>query len=85
MNTRHLWGPAFAALILTGANAMAIEEPQYEVMVTEEEYEIRRYDTYLVAETNVEGTYETAGSNAFTFLADYIFGNNRTAKKNTRV
>lgn len=72
---------SFAALILTGANAMAIEEPKYEVLASTDDYEVRRYDSYIIAETDVEGTYKTAGNKAFRILAGYIFGNNRASEK----
>lgn len=72
---------SLAALILTGANAMAIEEPRYEVLASTDDYEVRRYDTYIIAETDVEGTYETAGNKAFRILASYIFGDNRASEK----
>lgn len=72
---------SFAVLILTGANAMAIEEPQYEVLGSTDDYEVRRYDSYIVAETDVEGTYKTAGNKAFRILAGYIFGDNQASEK----
>lgn len=72
---------SFAALILTGANAMAIEEPRYEVIAATDNYEVRRYDPYIIAETDVEGTYKTAGNKAFRILAGYIFGDNRASEK----
>ena len=72
---------AFAALILTGANAMAIEEPQYEVLSSTDDYEVRRYDAYIVAETDVEGTYKSTGNQAFRILAGYIFGDNQASEK----
>lgn len=70
-----------AALILTGANAMAIEEPQFEVLASTDDYEVRRYDSYIIAETDVEGTYKTAGNKAFRILAGYIFGDNSVSEK----
>lgn len=72
---------SFAVLILTGANAMAIEEPKYEVLGSTVDYEVRRYDSYIVAETDVEGTYKTAGNKAFRILAGYIFGDNQASEK----
>ena len=72
---------SFAALTLTGANAMAIEEPRYEVLASTDDYEVRRYDSYIIAETDVEGTYKTAGNKAFRILAGYIFGDNQAAEK----
>jgi len=72
---------SFAVLTLTGANAMAIEEPRYEVLTSTDDYEVRRYDAYIIAETVVEGTYKTAGRTAFGILAGYIFGDNQAAEK----
>ena len=72
---------SFAVLILTGANAMAIEEPLYEVIASTDDYEVRRYDSYIIAETDVEGTYKTAGNKAFRILAGYIFGDNLASEK----
>ena len=73
--------PSFVALILIGANAMAIEEPQFEILASTDDYEVRRYDSYIVAETDVEGTYKNAGNKAFRILAGYIFGDNRASEK----
>ena len=72
---------SFAALTLTGANAMAIEEPRYEVLASTDDYEVRRYDSYIIAETDVEGSYKTSGSKAFRILAGYIFGDNQASEK----
>ena len=72
---------SLAALTLTGGNAMAIEEPQYEVLASTDNYEVRRYDSYIIAETDVEGTYKTAGNKAFRILAGYIFGDNQASEK----
>mgnify|MGYP003703755671 FL=1 len=58
-------------------NAMAIEEPRYEVTTRAEPYEVRRYAPMLIAQTWVEGDMDDAGSQGFRAIADYIFGNNR--------
>jgi len=70
-----------AALLLAGGNAMAIEEPKYEVVKTDPDFELRRYASYLVAETEVTGAFDEVGSQAFRILASYIFGNNRAQEK----
>jgi hypothetical protein len=74
-----LLGIAFS--LLGGTNAMAIEEPAYEVVRTYPEFELRDYPAYLIAETEVEAPFDEAGNRAFRILADYIFGNNRASTK----
>lgn len=56
--------------------AMAYEEPEYKVIKEYDEFEIREYSPYLVAETEIDSTFEDAGNAAFRFLFDYISGNN---------
>jgi hypothetical protein len=65
----------FIALTLfSGAVAMALEEPEYEVLYESGEVEIRHYDPYIIAEVNVDGS--AADREAFGILAGYIFGDN---------
>jgi hypothetical protein len=68
------------ALLLPGA-AMAIEEPKFEVLERHDDYEIRRYDPYIVAEVTVDGSMKDAGNKAFKMLASYIFGSNADSTK----
>jgi len=70
-----------AMLLLAGANAVAIEEPKYEVVKTYPDFELRRYAPYLVAETEVTGDFDEVGNEAFRILAAYIFGENRAQEK----
>lgn len=58
---------------------MAIEEVKYNVIEKEGDFEIRKYDDHIVAETLIEGSFEEAGNTAFRILFKYIDGNN-TAK-----
>jgi hypothetical protein len=71
-----------AALLLwvCGA-AMAIEEPKYSVLETFEDFEVRSYSPYVVAETAVQADFDQAGNDAFGILAGYIFGKNKGARK----
>jgi len=57
---------------------MAYEEPDYTVVHIGDHYEIRRYEPFIVAETDVAGDFDDAGSEAFRILAGYIFGKNRS-------
>jgi hypothetical protein len=67
--------------LLAGANVMAIEEPTYEVVKSYPEFELRRYEPFLVAETEVDGDFDEVGSQAFRILAAYIFGENKSQAK----
>ncbi len=69
-----------ATLSLSGA-AMALEEPKFDVIYENDDYEIRQYEPYLVAEVTVEGSYDETGDDAFRTLAEYIFGNNQPREK----
>jgi hypothetical protein len=60
---------------------MAAEEPSYQILQTTEDYELRRYDPYRVAEVEVLGDFEDVGSEAFKILAGYIFGDNQGETK----
>jgi hypothetical protein len=61
--------------------AMAIEEPAFDGLVTADDYEIRRYAPYIVAEVDVDGDMKKAGNDAFRILAGYIFGDNEPGQK----
>ncbi len=65
------------AVLLTGAPAMATEEPTYEVLEKLGEVEIRSYAALVLAETEVSGTFDGVSNAAFRRLAGYIFGGNR--------
>ncbi len=56
---------------------MAIEEPKYDVVLTEDQYELRQYAPMLIAETVVEGDMDEASNKGFRLIADFIFGNNQ--------
>lgn len=58
-----------------------IEKPQYTVVESHSEYEIREYAAYLIAETEVEGNYSEATNQGFRNIADFIFGNNTAQDK----
>ena len=59
----------------------AIEEPDYEVIRTLDNVELRQYAPYVVAEVVVNATADEAGTQAFPILAGYIFGKNKGDRK----
>ena len=52
------------------------EQPDYSVVTSFDGYEIRRYESYLAAETMVRGDFDSTGNTAFRRLAGFIFGRN---------
>jgi hypothetical protein len=69
------------AVPIAGGPAVAIEQPAYRVERTYEDFEIRTYPPYLVAETETSGNRGEAANEGFRRLAAYIFGNNRVQAK----
>ena len=67
--------------LLGAHSAMAYEEPLYDILVQQDDYEIRTYEPYLVAETKINGGFVQSGNAAFSILAGYIFGNNAGTEK----
>ncbi len=81
MRTFKLIGLAGFALLCVSSlpvvkPAMAIEKAKYTVLEKEDDFEIRKYDPQIVAETFVEGDLEKAGSEGFRRLYAYISGEN---------
>ena len=60
-------------------SAMAIEEPHYEVRLSQAPFELRHYAPTLIAQTIVEGDMDAASNKGFRLIADFIFGNNLAA------
>jgi hypothetical protein len=59
--------------------AMATEEPRYTVLVSDPPFEVRRYAAFTVAQTQINGDFDTASSGGFRRIASYIFGDNLQA------
>jgi hypothetical protein len=79
-----LTGVALAALLATpiGCAAVAkVDEPKFALEVREREFEVRRYQARVVAETHVDGDRKEAESEGFRRLAGYIFGGNKAKTK----
>jgi hypothetical protein len=67
---------AGGAAIFMSHSAQAIEQPKYSVVQSNDVYEIRKYEPYIVAEVVVPGPESEAGNQAFSLLGGYIFGKN---------
>ncbi|MBZ4200886.1 MAG: heme-binding protein [Methylotenera sp.] len=66
-------------LLLSVNTAMATEESKYTLIEKDGAFELRAYDSKLIAEVLVDGDMSDASSKGFRLIADYIFGNNTAA------
>jgi len=62
--------------VLAGPVMSDVEKPDYKVIQSEQNIEIRQYEPMIIAEVEVDGKREDAIGDGFRLLADYIFGNN---------
>ncbi len=67
--------------LLFAETAVAIEKLPYNVLEKDGRFELRQYDTYIVAETTVEGNFKAVGNEGFRRLFNYISGSNRTKQE----
>jgi hypothetical protein len=67
-------------LSLKAPIVMAIEEPSYQVLKQSEHFELRQYESQLIAEVTVQGSLSEASNKGFRLVADYIFGNNQASR-----
>lgn len=72
---------ATTALVVTGAPAMAVEEPPHAVLAKDGKFELRRYAPMVVAEVETTGARWSAVNAGFRPLARYIFGANTPGAK----
>ena len=63
--------------LLVAKSALAIEKAKYTVLEKENDFEIRQYDSQIVAETYVDGDLEDVGNEGFRRLYGYISGDNK--------
>lgn len=77
---------ALAVLLVvasTGSLAMAdrIEEPRYETLVKDGDFEVRRYAPRIVARTEVKRGFRDSMYTGFRRLANFIFGANSASQE----
>jgi len=78
----RIWGRLIVLLLaLVPMQSLAIYNPEYVVLETVGELEIRQYPTLIVARTRIEADFEDAGNLAFKRLAGYLFGGNAGDQK----
>ncbi|MFT6878695.1 MAG: DNA gyrase inhibitor GyrI [Granulosicoccus sp.] len=74
-----------ATLILSTACSVfgveSVEEAPYQTVLKENEFEIRDYAPFVVAQTRIDASYKEAGNKAFRKLFAYISGENETRAK----
>jgi hypothetical protein len=54
-----------------------VSEPTYKLIKQADGFEIRKYDSYILAKVDVQGNYTEATNEGFRILAGYIFGGNQ--------
>ncbi|XP_073158118.1 uncharacterized protein [Henckelia pumila] len=55
-----------------------LETPKYQILKRTANYEVRKYEPFIVVETNTD---KLSGSSGFNSVAGYIFGKNATTEK----
>jgi len=78
------FGAILLSVIATTTFSMpshATEEPEYQIVRSLADIEVRQYAAYTVAEVVVAGPAGDAGNQAFPILAGYIFGKNKGERK----
>ena len=71
--------------ILISNSIMATDEPDFNLILKEDKFEIREYAPKIIAQVEVFGDFDDASSKGFKILADYIFGNNTSNDGNSRI
>ena len=61
---------------------MATEEPKFELIKKNGEFELRLYEPVIVAETYVLGSFSEASRAGFRLIAGCIFGGNKSRQSN---
>lgn len=64
--------------VAAASSASAIEQLPYTVVSQDEIFELRQYDTHVVAAVAIDGSSKQAGNSGFRTLFKYIDGNNAT-------
>ena len=71
--------PLISGCSVFGINT--VEEAAYDVLMAEDNYELRLYEPMVVAETYIEDDFDKAGNQAFRKLFGYISGENTSSSE----
>ncbi len=73
---------AVAIVMIVSFKSKGIEMPEYEVLKTYGDVEVRKYPNMVVAKTSLNSnSFENSGSQGFRTIANYIFGGNENNQK----
>jgi len=81
---RHYFTGLILITLLSGCSVFGInsvEQASYDEIRVEGDYELRLYQPMVIAETYVEGDFDSAGEIAFNRLFDYISRDNISSSK----
>ena len=81
MKKKWIMIAAITGIVLIGAVSVGpimsdVETPEYQVIKSDRNIEIRLYEPMIIAKVRVNGKRQDAIGDGFRLLADYIFGNN---------
>ena len=74
--SRIKFATLFSLSIIILNEVMAIETPKHTLVKKENGFEVRQYDSMIIASTKVRSDYSDATSTGFRRIASYIFGSN---------
>jgi|TARA_B100000767_G_C19566041_1_gene451149 hypothetical protein len=66
-------------------SSMAADEPEFNLIFKDNNFEIRQYKPKILAQISVSGDFDDASSKGFKILADFIFGNNISASGSLKI
>lgn len=69
-------GIVIIAIIVVGPLMSRVEQPKYEVLEKDGSFELRAYQSQIIAEVCLHGERKDVIKRGFRILADYIFGKN---------
>lgn len=74
----YIFKLATLLLLVLPGTAMATEEAKYDLVRQDNDFELRDYESQIVAEVIVDASFKRAGTRAFRPLFNYISGDNTT-------